>query len=54
MLTGLLTGLLAAGYSSPQASAIGVFEHGRAGEKTAEYYGVESMNSGDMVDFLNL
>lgn len=54
VLTGLLTGLLAAGYSSPQASAIGVFEHGRAGEKTAEYYGAESMNSGDMVDFLNL
>ena len=54
VLTGLLAGLLAAGYKSAQAAAIGVFEHGRAGEKAAEYYGCESMNSSDIVDFLNL
>ena len=54
VLTGLLAGLLAAGYTSSQAAAIGVFEHGRAGEKAAEYYGTESMNSSDIVDFLNL
>lgn len=54
VLTGLLTGLLACGYTSAQAAVIGVFEHGSAGEKAAEYYGSESMNSSDITDFINL
>ncbi len=52
VLTGLLTGLLARGYSAPEAAVLGVYLHGRAGEKAAEYYHVESMNSGDMADFI--
>lgn len=53
-LTGLLTGLLAMGYTGRQAAVIGVFEHGSAGEKAAEYFGSESMNSSDMIDFLKI
>jgi len=54
VLTGLLTGLLACGYTSRQASVFGVFEHGKAGEKAAEYYGSESMNSSDLIDFIDI
>ncbi len=54
VLTGLLTGLLACGYTSAQAAVIGVFEHGCAGEKAEEYYSSESMNSSDIIDFINL
>lgn len=52
VLTGLVTGLIARGYSAPAASIVGVYTHGRAGEKAAEYYGVEAMNSADLAEFL--
>lgn len=52
VLTGFITGLLARGYSAVDASLIGVYIHGKAGEKAAEYYGSESMNSSDLIDFL--
>lgn len=52
LLTGLLAGLLSRGYSASQAAVLGVYIHGLAGEKAAQYYGSESMNSSDMVDFL--
>jgi NAD(P)H-hydrate epimerase len=52
VLTGLVSGLLARGYSAIEASIIGVFVHGLAGEKAAEYFGEESMNSSDVIDFI--
>ena len=52
VLTGYLTGLIARGYAAPQAALLGVYIHGLAGEKAAEYYGEEGMNSSDLVDFL--
>ncbi len=52
VLTGLITGLLARGYDSETASIIGVYTHGRAGERAAEKYGVESMNASDLAEFL--
>lgn len=52
VLTGYLTGLIARGYSPVEAAILGVYVHGKAGEKAAEYYGEEGMNSGDLVDFL--
>lgn len=54
VLTGFITGLLARGYSSQEASILGVYFHGLAGDKTAEKYGMESMNSYDMIDFLQI
>ncbi|MDL2320075.1 NAD(P)H-hydrate dehydratase [Alistipes sp. OttesenSCG-928-B03] len=52
ILTGLLSGLLAQGYPAEAAARIGVWLHGRAGEKAADYFGPRGMNSADMIDFL--
>lgn len=52
VLAGLLAGLMARGYSSEEAALLGVYVHGRAGEKAAEYYGEEAMNSSDIIDFI--
>lgn len=52
VLTGFLTGLLARGYAPQAAAEIGVYIHGAAGDKARDYYGAESMNSGDLIDFL--
>lgn len=51
-LTGYITGLLARGHGSAQASLIGVYNHGLAGDKAAVKHGMESMNSKDLVDEL--
>jgi NAD(P)H-hydrate epimerase len=51
VLAGYITGLLARGYSAQDASIIGVYIHGRAGDKAAEYYSGEAMNSADLLEF---
>ncbi|MDR2383863.1 MAG: NAD(P)H-hydrate dehydratase [Prevotellaceae bacterium] len=48
VLTGLITGLLARGYTSFEAAVIGVYSHGLAGDKAQKKYGQESMNSNDI------
>ena len=40
------------GYEPDVAAVLGVFLHGVAGDKAAEYYGMEGMNSADLIDFL--
>lgn len=52
VLTGFVTGLLARGYNSFDAARLGVWLHGRAGEKAAAYHSAEGMNSADIIDFL--
>lgn len=52
LLTGFIAGLISRGYEPIDAARLGVFVHGKAGEKAAEYYGNESMNSSDIIDFL--
>jgi NAD(P)H-hydrate epimerase len=52
VLTGVLTGLLAQGYSASDAAIIGVFIHGCAGDLAAEKIGQNSMLAGDLVEFL--
>jgi NAD(P)H-hydrate epimerase len=52
VLTGFITGLVARGYTPAEAAVIGVYLHGKAGDKAAAYYGEEGMNSADMIDFL--
>lgn len=52
VLTGLITGLLARGYTAPRAAVLGVWLHGAAGDKSRDYYGAEAMNSSDLSDFL--
>lgn len=52
VLTGFITGLLARGYAPADAAVLGVYIHGMAGDKAADYFGQEGMNSADIVDFL--
>lgn len=52
ILAGLLTGLLASGYSAFDAARLGVWLHGRAGDLAADRYSQDGMNSLDIVRFL--
>ncbi|ULQ53963.1 NAD(P)H-hydrate dehydratase [Flavihumibacter fluvii] len=49
VLTGILTGLLARGYSPEQSVLLGVFLHGLAGELASEEYGMESVLASDII-----
>lgn len=50
VLTGMLTGLLARGYTPHHAVLLGTYLHGLAGDIAAEKYGQEAMLSGDITD----
>lgn len=50
VLTGIITGLLAQGYSSKQSAILGVYLHGLAGDLAAQEIGEEAEIAGDIVD----
>ena len=52
VLTGVLTGLIAQGYSSIEAAILGVYLHGLAGDLAAKSYSMEAMVAGDIIDNL--
>ena len=52
VLTGILTSLLAQGYSSKEACLLGVYLHGMAGDIAAEKFGEISMNASDIINSL--
>ena len=52
VLTGIITALLAQGYSSVDAAIIGVFIHGRAGDIADEVLGQTGMTARDIIQFL--
>jgi NAD(P)H-hydrate epimerase len=52
VLTGILTGLLAQGYSSVEAAILGVYLHGKAGDIAAEKLSMEAMVAGDIIENL--
>lgn len=52
VLTGVLTGLLAQGYSARNAALLGVFLHGLAGDLAAEKTGLAGLMAGDVAGFL--
>jgi hydroxyethylthiazole kinase-like uncharacterized protein yjeF len=52
VLTGMLTGLLAQGYSSVETAILGVYLHGLAGDIAAEKLSMEAMIAGDIIDSL--
>jgi len=52
VLTGILTGLLAQGYSAIDASIIGVYLHGLSGDMAAREMGQHSLIASDLIDFL--
>lgn len=49
VLTGILTGLLAQGYAPSEATILGVFLHGMAGDFAAVQLGEDGMLAGDIV-----
>jgi NAD(P)H-hydrate epimerase len=49
VLTGLLTGLLAQGYTAEQAAVLGVYLHGLAGDFAAKELSQEAMISSDII-----
>ncbi|MFN8416382.1 MAG: NAD(P)H-hydrate dehydratase [Cytophagaceae bacterium] len=50
VLTGILTGLLAQGYSPLDAARLGVYMHGYAGDEAAKCYGPAGLTAGDIAD----
>ena len=52
VLTGVLTGLLAQGYSPAEASLLGAFLHGRAGDLAVVDKGWDSLIASDLIDYL--
>lgn len=52
VLAGVLTGLLAQGYSSLETAILGVYLHGLAGDFAAREMGQHALIAGDLVDFL--
>ncbi len=53
VLTGILLGLLARGYSQQEACLLGVWLHGLAGDLAAEELGEESLVASDIVNYLS-
>ena len=53
VLTGLITGFLARGFSAENAAVAGVYLHGLAGDRAAAAIGEESMNASDILSFLS-
>ena len=52
VLTGILTGLMAQSYTTADATKLGVFLHGFAGDLAAYEKGMNSLIASDLVDFL--
>ncbi len=52
VLTGLLTGLLAQGYSPLPAAILGVYLHGSSGDIAADTIGMDGMKAGDIIEAL--
>lgn len=52
VLTGIITGLLARGYSVAAAAILGSYLHGLAGDFAAQEKGRESLIASDIIDFL--
>ena len=54
VLTGLITGLLARGFTAADAAAAGVWLHGSAGDRAAALIGEESMNASDILAHIRI
>jgi len=52
VLTGIITGLLAQGYTSFEASILGVYVHGLAGDLAAKRYGYEATTATEIINML--
>ena len=50
VLTGIITALLAQGYTPQEAAILGVYQHGVAGDHAAEKFGMTSMIASDIIE----
>lgn len=50
VLTGIITGLLAQGYSAPDSALLGVYLHGLAGDKALIQQSMESLLASDIIE----
>lgn len=53
VLTGILTGLMAQGYSAKDACIVGMYVHGKAGDRAAAKFSETAMIASDIIDFLH-
>ncbi|MEO7984553.1 MAG: ADP/ATP-dependent (S)-NAD(P)H-hydrate dehydratase [Bacteroidota bacterium] len=51
VLTGILTGLLAQGYSTVETAILGVYLHGLTGDLAAKSLSMEAMTAGDLIEY---
>lgn len=54
VLTGMITGLMAQGYSPLNAALIGVLYHGKAGDRVAKHRGMNALIAGDVLDAIKI
>ena len=54
VLTGVIAGLMAQGLGAGEAACLGVYVHGRAGDRAAERLGEWGMRAGDIADEIAL
>ncbi|MCB0651151.1 MAG: NAD(P)H-hydrate dehydratase [Saprospiraceae bacterium] len=52
VLSGMITSLLAQGYDPLQASILGVYLHGLAGDLASQQHGMKSMIAGDIIEYI--
>jgi len=52
VLTGIITGLIAQGYTPIHAAVFGVYLHGKAGDIAMEQYGYQSLIASHVIDYL--
>lgn len=52
VLTGILTGLLAQGYTAEESALLGVYVHGLSGDLAAREKGLTALIASDLIDFL--
>jgi NAD(P)H-hydrate repair Nnr-like enzyme with NAD(P)H-hydrate dehydratase domain len=52
VLTGIITALLAQKYTPSDAAILGVYEHGKAGDRGAEKKGQSALIASDLIDNL--
>ena len=52
VLSGIVTGLLAQGYTPAEAALLGAYLHGRAGDQAAAAIGQQALIAGDIIEYL--
>ena len=52
VLTGIVTGLLAQGYTPAETALLSAYLHGRAGDQAAAAIGQQALIAGDIIEYL--